>query len=313
MPAKRGINLRSGDLAEQLGLLILQNIALVAPVPRTEDVGVDAVVTLLEDHNQYNHIATDSFFIQIKSISSDEIPYKPDEIKWLFELELPFFIGRVDRSRQSIDLYCCHRLSEAYLGNNDRQDQLIIDFKDHHLEDFIIKGNTVSVGPPVLSIRLSECESEDKRNEFITLCKSHIIAEKFNLQHRKSGLIYALTWKEGDKVDVNPVIPYKLSPQKNIRGVADILRDNNPYLVSLAFESLKSWDASGLETVIKDLEGIRDYINKSETDHSNFEGTEVKIITGDEFPEEGNFAVPGGDGDEVTIFNPKEFFSGKNS
>lgn len=39
MPAKRSINFRSGDLAEQLGLLILQNIALVAPIPRTEDRG----------------------------------------------------------------------------------------------------------------------------------------------------------------------------------------------------------------------------------------------------------------------------------
>ena len=39
VPARRGKNFRSGDLAEQLGLYLLQSMALVAPVPRTEDVG----------------------------------------------------------------------------------------------------------------------------------------------------------------------------------------------------------------------------------------------------------------------------------
>lgn len=38
MPARRGKNFRSGDLAEQLGLYLLQSVALVAPVPRTEDI-----------------------------------------------------------------------------------------------------------------------------------------------------------------------------------------------------------------------------------------------------------------------------------
>jgi hypothetical protein len=311
MPAKRGINLRSGDLAEQLGLLILQNIALVAPIPRTEDVGVDAVVTLLEDHNQYTYIATDSFFLQIKSKSSNVIIYKPDEIKWLFDLELPFFIGRVDRSEQSIDLYCCHRISEAYLGDKDRQENLIINFEEHNVNDYIITGSTVSVGPPVLSICLSECELEDKRDEFIKLCKSHIIAEKFNLQHRKLGLIHSITWEKGAEVNINAVLPFKLAPKENIQGVANILSHSNPYIVSLASESLKNWDASGLEKVIKELGIVRDCINNSEKEDSVFETKTYVLSKGDEVHEGKNVVFSCGGGDSVTPFDAKEFFSGK--
>jgi len=39
MPGRLRTSFRSGNLAEQLGLLLLRGIAAVADVPRTEDVG----------------------------------------------------------------------------------------------------------------------------------------------------------------------------------------------------------------------------------------------------------------------------------
>ena len=42
----RDRNLRSGDLHEELGIFLLKGVALVAPVPRQEDVGNDAFATL---------------------------------------------------------------------------------------------------------------------------------------------------------------------------------------------------------------------------------------------------------------------------
>ena len=60
MPARRGKNFRSGDLAEQLGLYLLQSVALVAPVPRTEDIGIDVVCTLISEYDQYSYLAEDS-------------------------------------------------------------------------------------------------------------------------------------------------------------------------------------------------------------------------------------------------------------
>lgn len=65
MPATRGINLRSGDLAEQLGLFLLQTVSLTAPVPRTEDVGIDVISTLIRKFDQYSYIAANSFSCQL--------------------------------------------------------------------------------------------------------------------------------------------------------------------------------------------------------------------------------------------------------
>ena len=58
MPTKRGKNFRSGDIAEQLGLYLIQSVALGAPVPRTEDVGIDgykSFVLTAKTGNPYTH------------------------------------------------------------------------------------------------------------------------------------------------------------------------------------------------------------------------------------------------------------------
>lgn len=89
MPTFRGTNLRSGDLAEATALLLLQQVALVAPVPRTEDVGIDAVVTLHRAVDAKRLVAEDSLFVQIKSDSVTRIDYTGDEVRWLYALDLP--------------------------------------------------------------------------------------------------------------------------------------------------------------------------------------------------------------------------------
>ena len=96
VPARRGKNFRSGDLAEQLGLYLLQSMALVAPVPRTEDVGIDVVCTLISEYDQYSYLAEDSFYVQIKSDSIREIEYSDVEVQWLTNLKLPLFVAVVE-------------------------------------------------------------------------------------------------------------------------------------------------------------------------------------------------------------------------
>jgi hypothetical protein len=53
MPGRRSANLRSGDRAEGFGLEMLRAIAFVAPTPRTEDYGSDAVGTLFRREKQF--------------------------------------------------------------------------------------------------------------------------------------------------------------------------------------------------------------------------------------------------------------------
>lgn len=102
VPARRGKNFRSGDLAEQLGLYLLQSMALVAPVPRTEDVGIDVVCTLISEYDQYSYLAEDSFYVQIKSDSIREIEYSDVEVQWLTNLKLPLFVAVVDKAEMMV-------------------------------------------------------------------------------------------------------------------------------------------------------------------------------------------------------------------
>src|SRR5829696_1792482 len=113
MAGRRGTNLRGGDLSEELAILLLKSVAAVAPVPRPEDVGIDAVATLLRPEGKFL-IAEDSFYVQFKSASEERVLYKEHEIRWARELKLPLFIGHVDKSASSIDLYSTHHLHEVF-------------------------------------------------------------------------------------------------------------------------------------------------------------------------------------------------------
>src|SRR5262245_5461958 len=102
MSGRRGKNLRSGDLAEELGILLLKGIAAVAEVPRPEDIGFDGVATLLKDDGSGLLYAEDSFYVQLKSSSVPSVTYEGHEAEWLVNLKLPLFIGSVNMIDESL-------------------------------------------------------------------------------------------------------------------------------------------------------------------------------------------------------------------
>lgn len=246
MPAMRGKNLRAGDITEQLGLLLLQNIALVAPVPRTEDVGIDAVITLLEDFNSKSFIATDTFFLQIKSNFVEELVYEGVQVKWLYDLELPFFIASVNKSKSSIDLYCCHQLSNAYVSNNDRE-KIVINFNNGLPVtaadiDFIDKNDVnVPVGPPILSWTLEDVSSNNEfRKQFNEICKEHIHYAKEDMITRDIGHISTLVWKTNQPLkDVGYQSMCSSDVGKKIDQISDSMM---PYFAMLMDESVRAKD-----------------------------------------------------------------------
>src|SRR5213593_2535807 len=95
MPGRLRTSYRSGNLAEHLGLLLPRGIAAVAEVARTEDVGLDAVATLLRRDPDGNCYAEDGFVVQLKSYSQTSIEYRDHELSWLLGQSQPMFIGRV--------------------------------------------------------------------------------------------------------------------------------------------------------------------------------------------------------------------------
>ena len=104
-------NLRRGNLAEDLGVLLLRHCAAVVQFPRTEDYGIDAIGTLLRPVSGRKVVPEDSFCVQFKAASIREVHFKLEKLLWLEDLELPFLIGSVDLELAKLDLYWTHPLS----------------------------------------------------------------------------------------------------------------------------------------------------------------------------------------------------------
>lgn len=199
MPGFRGKNLRSGDLAEQLGVLLLQNVSLVSPIPRTEDVGIDVVATLIKDYDGRRYIAEDSFFVQIKSASVTEITFKNEQVKWLVDLQLPFFIASVDKKKSTISLYSTNYLSDALVHNPNRK-EITFDLTDNSDYDCCDSNESIKipVGPCVISWSFETFTiNQNFFNDFYTLLKCHIIISKKSMETRRVGVVELVSWETG--------------------------------------------------------------------------------------------------------------------
>ncbi len=229
MPAFRGKNLRSGDLAEQLGVLLLQNVALVAPIPRTEDVGIDVVATLIRNFDGYKYIAEDSFFVQLKSSSVTEITFKDEQINWLAELQLPFFIASVDRKTSTINLYSTHYLSDVLVVNPNRK-EITLELTKTSNYDCCDKNESIKVpiGPCILSWSIDTFSTNDNFiNEFYQLLKSHILLTKKSIETRRVGVVELISWETGKE----PVlIGTKIKPLKSSNKTDEVIA---PYFNAL--------------------------------------------------------------------------------
>ena len=196
MTAFRGKNFRSGDLVEQLGILLLQNVSSVSPIPRTEDVGIDVVSTLVRDFDGYKYIAEDSFFIQIKSTSVKKIKFEKEEVKWLADLELPYFIASVDKKTSKIYLYCTHYLSDV-LATNPNREKITLEVaasKNYDCTDSA-KSIKVPTGPYIISWTLETIEKDkDFIKKFYSLLKAHISISKKAIETRRIGIVDLIKW-----------------------------------------------------------------------------------------------------------------------
>lgn len=191
MSGRRDVNLRSGDLHESFGLLMLQSIAAVAPVPRTEDVGMDAICTLLESApaSSRNLIARESFAVQIKASSVRFVEFRPHEVEWLLALELPLFFGVVSMEDSELRLYTLNNLvRKLHLTRAVTYPTGIV----VELVAGSYSGPVPSsdVGPPVASWKLAE--SKSLRPTLIATMRRWCELEQLNLRLRPldSGEFY---------------------------------------------------------------------------------------------------------------------------
>jgi len=202
MAGRRYGSFRSGDIAESLGVALLRTIAVVSDVPRQEDVGIDAVASLLRAEADGSLYAEDTFTVQFKSWSSQGIRLSAHEVDWFMSLSLPHFVGRVDRENARLDLFTTHFGRHAVLAgsvkelqfNYDRQaaQQTVLESVGyaHYLKD---DAAIAWLGEPV--IQLSLCQDEVSPAQTYLAMKSFLRAERIALQFAHLGVMTALAWE----------------------------------------------------------------------------------------------------------------------
>jgi hypothetical protein len=98
---------RIGWENEHLAAFLLSRISFVAnPITVSDDVGSDFFCTLFEsriENNAEQLFPRNSFAIQIKS--KEETILATNKIEYLTKLELPFFVGVIDRENLRLNIY----------------------------------------------------------------------------------------------------------------------------------------------------------------------------------------------------------------
>lgn len=231
MPGMRDRNLRSGDLHEELGLFLLKAVALVAPVPRQEDVGNDAFATLIRPEGNRRLIPDLSFLVQLKSASVTSVSYTtPDEMAWVSALDAPLLIGRVDLKQSRIELFTTLRLHQILLESSHQGVELLLDLAS--------EGSTTpnvrraNLGPPIHAWSMANLNEPDFLARSHAVLRPHVEALRRNRSLRGIQAQRMLRWETGQPPTDNGEMML-VSPQSEI---ADTLRDMAPHARRLMME-----------------------------------------------------------------------------
>jgi len=194
MPAFRPRNTRLGHVAEGIGLELLRGVAFIAP-PYPEDYGIDATVTLAREYDAKRLIAEDIFAVQLKKASVSEIDLEDDQIKWLFDVPLPFYFGSVDVATTTLKLYCDQTILFAERLKSDWKKMTIV--FDQPVTEADIEKGIVSLGTPIHTWSAAELESKDCRPAFYKVLKAHTKNSVINRVVRPVGTVFMHKWEVG--------------------------------------------------------------------------------------------------------------------
>ncbi len=224
MPGMRDRNLRSGDLHEELGIFLLKTVALVAPVPRQEDVGNDAFATLIRPEGSRRLIPDLSFLVQLKSASVTSVAYTTtDEMAWISALESPLFIGRVDLKQARIELFTTLRLHQILLERGYDGIELLL---DQASETSTTPGvRRANIGPPIHAWSTADVTEPDFLGKSYAVLRPHVDTLRRNRLLRGIQSQRVLRWETGQPPTDGGEIMH-VSPENDI---ADTLREMAPH------------------------------------------------------------------------------------
>jgi hypothetical protein len=243
MPGHRDGNLRIGDLCEGFGLELLRPFALVAPVPRQEDVGVDAVATLTRREDGRRLVAEDSFLVQVKAASVRSMPFEGESLEWLRALRLPLYLLSVDLATTTLEL---RTLSRASSHPNFRDRKSVTLFLDE--TPFTISGENMHVwlGPPILTWKPADTLDDAFRQTAYEVLKEWVNLEMAALRTRSLGMTYAITWETNHRPRCGGGYSIMYHPSE-LQGILEELR---PYVQRLAALAWTPGDGSENELLL---------------------------------------------------------------
>ena len=201
MPGRADRNLRSGNLNEDLGVLILSSFCAVAPVPRPQDIGIDVIGTLLRPEGNRTLFAEESFYVQIKSESVDKVEFIDEEYEWFKRLELPYFLARVDAQTAKLELFSPAMSRVHFIENNYRG----ISFSSEDYGSTIERNGVrlATFGVPVLSAQVQDITDKTKLRRFYEIIKMIVNIERQNRHLIRVRTMNQLTWATNEIPKLN--------------------------------------------------------------------------------------------------------------
>lgn len=217
MPGRLGKNLRSGHIAEDIGILFLRSFCAVAKIRQEDDYGTDAIATLLREESGLLH-AENTFYVQIKSKSVHKITYDKNEIKWLLDQDLPLFILSVDKIEQELAIYTTNPVYE--LAFRTQVNELEINFEslsDGEYDRVNVSGDVAvcKLGPPIIRISERESRLNVNSNQVYSLMKVWIEKERDQYELRKIGRTQTFKWNTWGLPEV--FITYSIGKYENLK------------------------------------------------------------------------------------------------
>lgn len=209
MPGSLDKNLLSGYLNEELGIYLLRGLSTVAPVPRPQDAGIDAISTLLRQSSSRNLHPENTFYVQLKSHAIREIEFTKDEALWLMKLQLPYFVGSVNKHRSEISLYTSHHWLVESRHFQERAVTFVLSPQPPENEQAAnVPRGSIShsagevlrlwLGPPIRTWTVSEIGRPEFLSKSYDVLKPHLETDDRNIRWRRLKYAELLDWETNE-------------------------------------------------------------------------------------------------------------------
>lgn len=259
-----------GDRSEYLAEFALSTVGVTIPVPRQSDhFGTDFLVHIFKRRDaQVIQLTGHAFGIQIKSNCDDILISGEEHLACFYDSQLPFFLGVVNKRTSMLDVYTTmHRL---LVPESDRAKNVILRPSG---TSFGFAEGVLSLGHPVVSVSISDLDSDDKslRDEtrrHLRLIARWVLCETVGIVWRKDRLPWIgmpqnyvtnedFTWDVLEYFMINDrqaLAGSCLSLNKSLLAMHTFL---NSLESALSEEPLSSEEKESITNMTKEMESLR--------------------------------------------------------